>query len=201
MYPLGSEEIAMLAVNGFGAMQKIPEFASLVAMVDAAPHQVIMEIGAGKGGSAWAWSKLTDSDLLIVVDLPGGPWGGGPSKEAIEYIARMAPIKLDFLAGNSANSECLSTVKKRLDGAEIDFLFIDGDHSYEGVKTDFITYSPLVKKGGLIALHDICEHEAATKCEVKKFWDELKETWPKDLVTEFVSEPSNWGGIGVVRTA
>lgn len=37
---------------------------------------------------------------------------------------------------------------------EIDFLYIDADHSYEGVKLDFDLYSKLVKKTGLIALHD-----------------------------------------------
>lgn len=37
---------------------------------------------------------------------------------------------------------------------KIDFLFIDADHSYEGVKLDFDLYSKLVKKTGIIALHD-----------------------------------------------
>jgi hypothetical protein len=37
---------------------------------------------------------------------------------------------------------------------KIDFLFIDADHSYEGVKLDFELYSKLVKKTGIIALHD-----------------------------------------------
>jgi hypothetical protein len=34
-------------------------------------------------------------------------------------------------------------------------LFIDGDHTYEGVRRDFEMYSPLVRKGGIIAFHDI----------------------------------------------
>jgi predicted O-methyltransferase YrrM len=38
---------------------------------------------------------------------------------------------------------------------KVDFLFIDADHSYEGVKKDFEMYSPLVRKGGIIAFHDI----------------------------------------------
>jgi len=36
-----------------------------------------------------------------------------------------------------------------------DFLFIDGDHTYEGVEGDFEMYSPLVRRGGIIAFHDI----------------------------------------------
>jgi hypothetical protein len=37
---------------------------------------------------------------------------------------------------------------------KIDFLFIDGDHSYEGVKKDFDLYSKLLSEKGVIVLHD-----------------------------------------------
>lgn len=37
---------------------------------------------------------------------------------------------------------------------KIDLLFIDGDHSYEGVKKDFDLYSKLLKPNGLILIHD-----------------------------------------------
>ena len=36
----------------------------------------------------------------------------------------------------------------------IDFIFVDGDHSLEGVKRDWTDWAPKVKKGGYIALHD-----------------------------------------------
>jgi len=36
----------------------------------------------------------------------------------------------------------------------VDFLFIDGDHSLECCRSDFENYSPLIKVGGLVALHD-----------------------------------------------
>jgi predicted O-methyltransferase YrrM len=36
----------------------------------------------------------------------------------------------------------------------IDFIFIDGDHSFEGVKKDFELYSNLLSENGVIALHD-----------------------------------------------
>lgn len=37
---------------------------------------------------------------------------------------------------------------------KIDFLHIDADHSYEGVKKDFELYSKIVKKEGIISIHD-----------------------------------------------
>ena len=38
--------------------------------------------------------------------------------------------------------------------ASIDFVFIDGDHTYVGVKKDIIAWLPKVKPGGIIAGHD-----------------------------------------------
>jgi predicted O-methyltransferase YrrM len=39
--------------------------------------------------------------------------------------------------------------------AKLDVLFIDGDHSYEGVKHDLDNYGHLVAPGGRIILHDV----------------------------------------------
>jgi hypothetical protein len=37
---------------------------------------------------------------------------------------------------------------------KIDFLFIDGDHSYDGVKKDFDLYSQILSDSGIIMIHD-----------------------------------------------
>jgi len=52
---------------------------------------------------------------------------------------------------------------------KIDVLFIDGDHSYEGVKKDFLKYEPYVKSNGLIFMHDITHKHFG----VKEFWKEV----------------------------
>jgi predicted O-methyltransferase YrrM len=43
---------------------------------------------------------------------------------------------------------------KELVGKQFDFVYIDGLHTYEGVKTDIVNYLPLVKTGGVIGGHD-----------------------------------------------
>lgn len=42
-----------------------------------------------------------------------------------------------------------------LEDESIDFVFIDGDHSYEATLKDIQTYWPKVKKGGVFAGHDL----------------------------------------------
>lgn len=41
---------------------------------------------------------------------------------------------------------------------QIDHLFIDTSHTYEHTMSEFKKFEPLVKKGGLITLHDIVSH-------------------------------------------
>lgn len=201
MITINPLEAASFAVSIFGAMQKIPEFAGLIDLVQNGEPKIILEIGAGNGGSTWAWTKISGVEKLIVIDLPNGPWGNGkgPEEGLIDHIASNSVTKIVFIAGNSANAEVFDAVKSELATSLIDFLFIDGDHSYAGVKTDFLTYSPLVRDGGLIAFHDICEHNEGTGCEVKKFWDELKESLKVENYAEFIAEPTTWGGIGVLK--
>lgn len=44
----------------------------------------------------------------------------------------------------------------------VDFIFVDGDHSEDGIRKDWALYAPKVKPGGIIALHDtsIPAHDA-----------------------------------------
>ena len=45
----------------------------------------------------------------------------------------------------------------------IDLIFIDGDHSYEGVKADVESWLPKVKDGGIVVFHDIGWAEGVKK--------------------------------------
>jgi predicted O-methyltransferase YrrM len=84
-----------------------------------------------------------------------------------------------------------------LAGREIDFLFIDGDHTYEGVKSDFEMYSPLVRAGGLVAFHDIVPDRFETTGEVHIYWNELKQRgYEQRELIDLVG--SRGYGIGVV---
>jgi predicted O-methyltransferase YrrM len=103
---------------------------------------------------------------------------------------------VDYLIGDS--KELKAELIKALgnSNAKIDFLMIDGDHTYEGVKADFEIYSKFVRKGGVIAFHDIIDTPLHRElfCRVDKFWNEIKDGKEHD---EFI-EGSDWGGIGIL---
>ena len=59
-----------------------------------------------------------------------------------------------FLIGMSHDPATVHKAHQHLAGG-IDLLFIDGDHQYASVLTDWLLYSPLVRPGGLVAFHDV----------------------------------------------
>ena len=62
----------------------------------------------------------------------------------------------------------------QLKGQEFDFVYIDGLHTYDGVKTDITNYLPLVKKGGVIGGHDYTDNTEYKHLDgVKKAVDEM----------------------------
>ncbi|MFD2879166.1 class I SAM-dependent methyltransferase [Paenibacillus rhizoplanae] len=58
----------------------------------------------------------------------------------------------------------------------MDLLFIDGDHSYGGVSSDYHMYRQLVSQGGIIAFHDIHLHPKTwgRGYDVGIYWNEVK---------------------------
>ena len=165
----------------------------------------MLEIGTANGGSLFALMRVCAPDAHVIsVDLPHGKFGGGyPLWKLPIYKAFAASDqRLDLLRGDSHVPETLARVKSLLRGEMLDFLFIDGDHSYEGVRQDFESYRSLVRPGGLIAFHDIAPaHEGVSSemydpGDVPEFWVELKAQYGGE---EFV-DPSGHGcfGIGVI---
>ncbi|MDQ7785108.1 MAG: class I SAM-dependent methyltransferase [Desulfomonilaceae bacterium] len=171
------------------------ELKRLVQIVRTEAPKVICEIGTDHGGTLYCWAKAAAPDALVIsIDLPR------LYRKTLNRFFRSfvsAGQTIHFVRANSQDDACLAEVKRILDGRKIDFLFIDGDHSYEGVKSDFLMYSKLVRDGGLIALHDIVEHSMdRNRCDVERFWHELK---PLHACTELIARPGqDCGGIGLV---
>jgi predicted O-methyltransferase YrrM len=175
------------------------EVSELLEIINRMKPKVILEIGTANGGTLFLFSHTAPEGATIIsVDLPGGRFGGGyPAWRTLLYKSFALPgQRICLLRADSHKADTLDQVKAILDGREIDFLFIDGDHTYEGVKRDFEMYSPLVKKVGIVAFHDIVPHPYETGCEVSKLWEEMKVKYNH---LELVKDQSqNWAGIGII---
>jgi predicted O-methyltransferase YrrM len=186
-----------MAMAAIGAAQIPEEFMMLLKHLDN-PER-LLEIGTFQGGSLLLFCQYSSPTATIIsIDLPGGPYGGGYGPEQKLVYQRFAEWQqqLHLLQMNSHDQSTLSEVRRILGDQRLDFLFIDGDHTYEGVKADFAMYSPLVRRGGKIAFHDIIEHHKDPTVGVHQFWKEVRDQYDH---LEFVQDPDQgWAGIGLV---
>jgi len=159
--------------------------------------QTVLEIGTHRGGTLYLWARLARPDAILVsIDLPGGKFGGGYSPFRAPIYRRFAQDhqKLHLVRANSHRESTLEETKRLLSGRQIDLLFIDGDHTFEGVKKDWEMYSPLVRSGGLIVFHDVAGNYEET--QVKAFWDTIKTSYSH---REYMAHPEGLYGIGVLQ--
>jgi predicted O-methyltransferase YrrM len=146
---------------------------------ELAPQQVL-EIGTARGGSLYLWAQAARDDATIVsADLPGGDFGGGYPAVKVPFYKRFARPKqtMHLLRADSHDASTRRHVGELFGEQPVDFAFIDGDHTYEGVRADFYDYGPLVRPGGLIAFHDILPRQDEPHIQVDRFWAEIRDTY------------------------
>ena len=101
--------------------------------------QRMLEIGNACGGTTLVWQALVPEVYSLDIKTIEG------------HIPDSYFPDVNFLVGDTHEQSTLDMVKVY---APFDCIFIDGDHSTDGVKMDFEMYSPLVRKGGIVGFHD-----------------------------------------------
>ena len=182
-----------------GIVQKPEEIRWLFELVRAERPRVVLEIGLNFGGTFFLWSRAAapDAHLLAIDTKPVGRLGMWSPFSLVRRAFAVGSQRVTLLMDSDSHSE---TTRQRiaalLDGRAVDFLFIHGDHSCEGVWQDFKTYSPFVAPGGLIAFHDISQNPAERTKGVAQFWREFTVEHETD---ERVVNDEPGFGIGVYR--
>lgn len=119
---------------------------ALSKILKSRPFKKVLEIGTGLGSTP-IWEFLLEGDGLVVsVDINSRPI------ESVRPVVDPNLVKL--IESNSLLPETVEKVKEYFGYGTVDFLFIDGEHGYPFMKPDYDNYSPFVKDGGIIALHD-----------------------------------------------
>jgi cephalosporin hydroxylase len=181
---------------------QIPNEMAMLAefLKELKPHNV-MEIGCEDGGMFHLLCTMA-SGIKISLDDPYGETGSGKYRNFNELMARKTLMRtwasnVEVLTGDSHSTAIEMAVGILLLGQSLDFLFIDGDHTFEGVTQDYRMYGHYVKPGGWIGFHDIedTEYHQRLGCDVARLWKAL-EGEKREL-----SVHSYWGGIGLLHKA
>ena len=135
----------------FRSDQKRAEVVPALELLASHPPKFVCEIGSGLGGTLFLLTRVCAADALIItIDL-----GHSLVRSRINRRLGRGRQRIFCIRGDSSDPQTIVRLKSRLDKNTLDCLFIDGDHSLNGVMADFSNYAPLVRKGGKILFHDI----------------------------------------------
>jgi predicted O-methyltransferase YrrM len=200
-YESGSRFLFSDDAKSIVPMQHVEELIELAKVVEDKKPRTILEIGTARGGTLFLASQLAADDALIVsIDLPDGMYGGGYPKWKIPFYLsfKKANQKIELIQGDSHSDEIYNQLLSILNGRKIDYLFIDGDHTFEGVKKDFDTYTQLLNDKAVVAFHDIGKDLSEVPNHfVHEYWESIKN---KYNYKEVIKDPKQSKlGIGIIQ--
>lgn len=121
---------------------------------------IAVEVGTWRGDFAESMiNKLSPKEFYAVdpykifegmVSAPGNEYG---NQQDLDVLAEKVKNRMTSLGGELLRDVSLNASKK-FENNSIDVVYIDGDHTYEGVATDIKSWWPKVKPGGYLCGDD-----------------------------------------------
>ena len=138
--------------------------------------------GIFQGNNDFNWGDIGATYLIDACNGVGGP--NDLENENSFYRKEFQPR---FIKDTSENAYYNFFITQDI---KIDILFIDGDHSYEGVKKDFELYSTILSENGVIIIHDTdSNYEEALIISEDSKKDHHSFDGPSKLVKELQENP------------
>jgi Methyltransferase domain len=133
-------------------------FLGLLAACIPAPGAIV-EIGSFKGRSTVMLAKVASHyglGPIISIDPHTHILSTGPDSSTLPttYEDFLSSLRTRDVESHVEVHRAFSDDVSRTWDRQIRFLWIDGDHSYEGAKADFDGFIPFVAPMGVVALHD-----------------------------------------------
>lgn len=170
------------------AMQNQFEFELFYSWIRNRRPERVLEIGSFCGGTLWKWAQLPSVTHLTSIDLPvpeGHKEYDRVRQARSEWPHWFAHLEFQDIVGDSKDDDVWSQLT-----TTFDLIFIDGDHTYEGVRNDWLrSYFFGSGSGAVVAFHDTVHQSPG----VTRFVSQLKTR----LVSVEFSAPAIDGGVGI----
>jgi predicted O-methyltransferase YrrM len=172
----------------------------ILELIEQHRPKVCVELGTWQGASAIPVARMIHrwGGTLTCVDTWAGELnedGGSPAGKSPIMLLCCARAMVEAGVGATVRLVPAMTGDAAESWSEpIDFLYIDADHSYEGVWADLEGWFPHVKPGGLI-IGDDYDHPRYPG--VTQAWDEF-ESGCEIPLTRYQSTPPMQGGVQIV---
>jgi len=185
---------AFLGVIGGEILQNPAEVDVVYELVEAIQPEVFVEIGSAHGGTLAIYAgACAEGATVISVDYCLNRSYAASLDRTIEML-NAAGWYAALVMGDSRSGETAAKLDRLLAGRQIDFLHVDGCHREDVCLSDWRTYGPLVRPGGLVAFHDIAfEPEAGARAA----WDQIKAT--QERWAEIIGMPVRVSGGGATK--
>lgn len=159
---LGGQINLILGIFGVGLKRTMPRHSTLLAKKYFQNKKIhVVEVGVFKGKNAKNILKNLNVEKIYLID----PYlkYENYKKDSLESYNALDKAKKEAKKRLSKYSKKITWINKFSDDAikdipnNIDFIYIDGNHNYKYVKKDIENYFPIIKKGGILAGHDIAD--------------------------------------------
>jgi SAM-dependent methyltransferase len=146
-----------------------------------------LEVGTGSGDFADEIISSIDIGVATLLDIFNGYWDVHERHEDYEQES--------FVRSRFANNDRVRVIKgdssKALeelfnnDDTRYDFIYLDADHSFDGVKNDLSWATKLIKDDGIIGIDDFCFYPGYLEPSNDKYE-------AQEAVTQFLQDNPEW---------
>lgn len=171
-------------------LQVPDELAMMVALYAETRPRRVLEIGSWQGGTMHVWLTQATPDLVVAVDL---------DHQREDLYEKWADPATEVVAITASSLEPETKTLVREHGP-YDWLFVDGDHSEHGVRSDVELAIEVAAPGATVLIHDIVDcyiNDEGFTDGPSRVFAELAAVHDSE---QFIAPSGRWGhGIGVIH--